>query len=63
MMSKDKLNCKALQELVWYFMDERINHKNLEIKHIVATNTFEWFVFDAQLFDKLFAQNKDFIKQ
>jgi hypothetical protein len=63
MISKSNLNSKALQELVLYFLRERITHKNLEIKHLVATNLKEWFVFDAQLFDKLFAQNKSFIKQ
>lgn len=63
MISKNHLNSKALQELVLYFLRERITHKNLEIKHLVATNLNEWFIFDGQLFDKLFAQNKSFVKQ
>ncbi len=63
MISQKSLNSKALQELVLYFLRERILHKNLEIKHLVATNLNEWFLFDAQLFDKLFAQNKVFVKQ
>lgn len=63
MISKNNLNSKALQELVLYFLRERILHKNLEIKHLVATNLNEWFIFDGQLFDKLFAQNKAFVKQ
>jgi adenine-specific DNA-methyltransferase len=63
MISQKSLNSKALQELVLYFLRERILHKNLEIKHLVATNLNEWFLFDAQLFDKLFAQNKAFVKQ
>jgi adenine-specific DNA-methyltransferase len=63
MISKNNLNSKALQELVLYFLRERITHKNLEIKHLVATNLNEWFIFDGQLFDKLFAQNKVFVKQ
>lgn len=63
MLSEKNLNSKALQELVLYFLRERITHKNLEIKHLVATNLNEWFIFDGQLFDKLFAQHKAFVKQ
>lgn len=63
MLSQKNLNSKALQELVLYFLRERISHKNLEVKHLVATNLNEWYIFDAQLFDKLFAQNKNLVKQ
>lgn len=63
MLKKNKLNCKALHELVLYFLRERISQKNLEIKYLVATNIYEWFIFDAQLFEKLFAQNKKLVKQ
>ncbi len=58
-----KLNAKAFQELVLYYLRERITHKNLEVKHLVATNINEWFIFDATLFDRLFAQNKKLVKQ
>lgn len=63
MMSTKKLNVKAFQELVLYYLRERITHKNLEIKHLVATNINEWFIFDEHLFERLFAQNKSFVKQ
>lgn len=62
MLSQKNLNSKALQELVLYFLRERITEKNLEVKHLVATNLNEWYIFDAQLFDKLFAQNKKLVK-
>lgn len=58
-----KLNSKALQELVLYYLRERITHNNLEVKQLVITNIREWFVFDAQHFDRLFAQNKTLVKQ
>jgi Alw26I/Eco31I/Esp3I family type II restriction m6 adenine DNA methyltransferase len=58
-----KLNVKAFQELVLYYLRERITHKNLEVKYLVATNINEWFIFDATLFDRLFAQNKNLVKQ
>ena len=63
MMTTKKLNVKAFQELVLYYLRERITHKNVEVKHLVATNINEWFIFDATLFDRLFAQNKNFVKQ
>ncbi|MBU0697760.1 MAG: Eco57I restriction-modification methylase domain-containing protein, partial [Bacteroidetes bacterium] len=63
MISTKKLNVKAFQELVLYYLRERITHKNLEVKHLVATNINEWFIFDATLFDRLFAQNKNLVKQ
>lgn len=63
MLSQKNINSKALQEMVLYFLRERITHKNLEVKNVVATNVNEWYIFDAQLFDKLFAQNKSFVKQ
>lgn len=47
MPSKDKLNSKALQELILYYLRERISQKNLELKYLVATNIHEWFIFDA----------------
>jgi len=63
MITTKKLNAKAFQELVLYYLRERITHKNLEVKHLVATNINEWFIFDATLFDRLFAQNKILVKQ
>jgi type II restriction/modification system DNA methylase subunit YeeA len=63
MISTKKLNAKAFQELVLYYLRERITHKNLEVRHLVVTNINEWFIFDATLFDRLFAQNKNLVKQ
>ena len=63
MMTTEKLNTKAFQELVLYYLRERITHNNLEVKHLVITNINEWFIFDATTFDRLFAQNKNLVKQ
>jgi len=63
MLRPDNINTKAFQELVLYYLRERITHKNLEIKHLVATNIYEWFIFDANLFEKEFAENKSMVKQ
>ena len=63
MITVENINGKALHELVLYYLRERITHKNTELKHLVISNIYEWFVFDAQLFNKLFTENKTFVKQ
>lgn len=63
MLRPDNINVKALQELVFYYLKERIINKNTEIKHLIATNIYEWYIFDAQLFEKVFAQNKPLVKK
>lgn len=57
------INVKAFHELVLYYLRERITLKNIEIKYLIATNINQWFIFDATLFDRLFAQNKNLVKQ
>jgi len=63
MLSNEKLNVKAFQELVLYYLRERITQKNLEVKYVIATNINEWFIFDANIFEKAFAQNKLLVGQ
>ena len=63
MPATERLNVKALHELLLYFLRERIQHDNIEIRRLVITNVQEWFLFDAQLFEKLFAGNKKLVKQ
>jgi adenine-specific DNA-methyltransferase len=63
MLTVEKLNNKAFQELVLYYLRERITQKNTSLKYLVATNIYEWFIFDAQLFERLFAENKALVRQ
>ena len=63
MLSTDKLNVKAFQELVLYYLRERVTLKNLEVKYLIATNINEWFIFDSVLFENHFAQNKALVNQ
>lgn len=60
--SRNNLNCKAMQELVLYFMRQRFQKKNITLKHLIATNGFEWFFIDASEFEKYFAADKKFEK-
>jgi adenine-specific DNA-methyltransferase len=63
MVSENRLNVKAFQELVLYYLRERITEKNLEVKYLIITNIHEWYIFNAADFEKHFAQNKAFVKQ
>ena len=63
MISRDNLNRKAFQELVLYYLRERITHKNHDIKNLIITNINEWFIFDEHLFERIFARNASFVKQ
>ncbi|HPE54865.1 MAG TPA: DUF559 domain-containing protein [Bacteroidales bacterium] len=63
MLSIENLNAKAFHELILYYLRERIIANNLEIKHLVATNINEWFIFDARVFEKYFAHDKILVKQ
>jgi hypothetical protein len=59
----DHLNTKAFQQLVLYFLRERVTDKNLEIKHLIVTNIYEWFIFDGKIFEELFFANKALVNQ
>ncbi|GAK50962.1 putative type IIS restriction/modification enzyme [Candidatus Moduliflexus flocculans] len=63
MPTPNRLDSKALRELVLYYLRERVAGKNLEIKHLIVTNVAEWFIFDAAVFEKAFAQNTQLVKR
>ncbi|WP_366146304.1 hypothetical protein [Crocosphaera sp.] len=63
MPNLEQLNVKALQQLVLYFFRERITGNNIHVKHLIITNVYEWFIFDAQEFEKLFYDDKALVKQ
>ena len=63
MVTRDDLNRKAMQELLLYYLRERHIKTNFQLKQLVITNIHEFFVFDAQEFERLFYSNKKLIKQ
>lgn len=52
MMTVAKPNTKAIQELLLYYLRERVDHNNTDIKYLVVTNIYEWFVIDEVWFEK-----------
>jgi adenine-specific DNA-methyltransferase len=61
MISQNDLNKKAFHEAILYFMRER-EKGNRRLFHIIITDFYRWFVFDAKDFEKLFWQNSSFRK-
>ncbi len=62
MLRLDRINVKALQELLLYYLRERITNNNLELRYLIVTNVYEWFIFDAQAFEQCFAKNKELVR-
>lgn len=62
MMRPDKANVKALHELILYFLRERIEHQNTDLKYLIVTDVYQWFIFDAADFERLFFKNRPLVK-
>ena len=62
MMSKRNLNTKAFQEIIYYYLKERIIKHNVEIKKCIVTNGLSWFIIDSKDLEKHFYQNKELLK-
>jgi len=62
MITFEKPNSKAFQQLILYYLRERIDNNNTSIKHLIATNFFEWYIFDEVWFEKNIFRNTNFVK-
>lgn len=62
-LTESNLNRKALQELLLYYLRERLDNENNNIKHLIATNGYEWYLFKAEDFYNFFYKNKALIKE
>lgn len=59
MLSKGDLNRKALHELILYYLTEFEDHDhNNAIRWLIASNGYDWFIFDESLFRELFTTQK-----
>ncbi len=63
MITRENLNRKALQELLLYYLRERVEKKNIQLKQLVVTNIYEFFIFDAHEFERVFYSNKRLLKR
>jgi hypothetical protein len=54
MISGDDLNRKAFHESILYYLRERIDNGNEDIKHIIRTDVYNWYIFDDKDFERYF---------
>ena len=52
MVTASNANKKALHELVLYYLDERNEAANNQLKQLIITNVNEWYIIDANFFDR-----------
>ena len=62
MMTLQKPNAKAFHEIMLYYLREVFDKENYAIKHLIVTNTNEWFVFDSAWFEKNIRRSKSLEK-
>lgn len=62
MVTRNDLNRKAMQEVLLYYFRERERGNN-DIKYLIISNLREFFIFDAKIIEKLFYENKKFLKE
>ncbi len=63
MITTNKLNGKALQELLYYYLHERELKGNINLKYMIVNNVYEFFIFDAHEFERKFYNNKALLKK
>lgn len=54
---------KGFIQLVLYYMKEEKEQDNREIKHLIVTNGYEWYVFERKLFYNFFGKNRSLWNQ
>lgn len=57
MVSADNANKKAVHELILYYLNERNTKENVQLKQLVVTDVNQWFIIDANYFDKHIYRN------
>ena len=48
--------------MVLYYIREEIQKKNTDVKHLIITNCWEYFIFEKKLFYQLFAKDRKFVQ-
>lgn len=61
MVSEDNLNTKAMHQIIYYYLREAVEKDNTDIRYLVITDCYQWFVFEKQLFYDLFESKKTFV--
>ncbi|TAG05276.1 MAG: class I SAM-dependent DNA methyltransferase [Cytophagia bacterium] len=57
MITAENPNKKAFHELILYYLDERYKGNNFQLKQLIITNIYKWYIIDANDFDKYIYNN------
>jgi adenine-specific DNA-methyltransferase len=57
MVTAENPNKKAFHEIILYYMNERLKAGNNQLKQLIITNVYEWYIIDANHFDKYIYRN------
>ena len=60
MLAPGDLNRKAFQELIYYYCEDEAAGEAAELSRLVVTTGFDWYIFDARDFYRLFVKDKVF---
>ena len=63
MVTPTDLNRRALHELLLYYLEDRDDKSAEDLRRLIITNGYEWFIFDSQDFRRLFWDSADLKKQ
>ncbi|TYP94859.1 Type II restriction/modification system, DNA methylase subunit YeeA [Fodinibius salinus] len=58
MITKEDVNKKGFQQSIFYYLRERIDNGNEDIKYVIVTDVYNWFIFDAQDYERYFYNSK-----
>ena len=57
MISDNHLNRSGLHEVITYYLDE-LSRGNFEVKYLIVTNGYDWYIFEALMIRELIATNE-----
>lgn len=63
MVTKDDMVRKAMFELVLYYILEEHENKNTNIKHLIISDGYKYFIFEKGLFWDLFGKDNKFVNK
>ncbi len=63
MITDSSLNRKAMQEILYYYLQELHTKNNTSLKQLIITNCHSVYIFDAQEFYRLFGKNTPLKKE
>ncbi|GAA4352139.1 Eco57I restriction-modification methylase domain-containing protein [Hymenobacter saemangeumensis] len=62
MLAPTDLNRKAFQQLLLYYLEDRSDDRADDFKRLIVTTGYEWYVFDAVDFHRLFWKDKALVR-